>query len=356
MPLVFGGDYLPLHVFDRSFGAPEARIVANLECAIADTGNVTSKAYSLVLRKDALARVARSGFAALSIANNHVCDAGTAAFHDMVRALNDCCDTQFYGTRQTPFASLVEGETRCAVIGCLEPSRSRRGDIFPLEQVESLVREIAGEFDRVFVTPHWGAEGECASHPSPGQRALARRWIEAGAHAILGHHAHCFHGRERIDGRWVYYSLGNLLFDSDEGRRFPLTRFGLVVGWTAGGRVQEDHWSERVLRQTVAGLQELDDNNRSLLRAYLDAISQDLVEKPWGPVRWARAVGPIYIPKANAAWVRRVAGVRPWRSRLLRLIWSMLPKTFLLRLGYWFPDRVVEQRRRRLEASLGEIG
>ncbi len=350
MSIIFAGDFLPQRLLHPPPCFEGASIVANLECAISEKQAEASKAYTLVLGKEALDVAAHSGFAALSLANNHVCDAGTVAFNEMVRALTGRSDTQFYGTQEQPFATLADGPLRCAVIGCLGRSRSRRGCMFRAEHVESLLGDLIKDFDRVFVTPHWGKEGECASHPSPQQRALARRWIKAGAHAILGHHSHSFHGRERMNGHPVYYSLGNLVFDHEEGKRFPLTHFGLAVTWTVGERPSSDRFKETIVFQKDGVLQPLDTKGEELLSTYLDAISNDFTHNGWGYLKWARAVGPVYIPKARAAWAKRVAGPQCFRARVLRLVWSLLPKTILLAWGNRFPLQEILARTKRLES------
>ena len=71
--------------------------------------------------------------------------------------------------------------------------------------------EIAGA-DVVIPFMHWGWERE--TQPSARQRALARRMIEAGAHAVIGAHPHVTQGTESYRGRPIVWSLGNFVFDS----------------------------------------------------------------------------------------------------------------------------------------------
>src|SRR5690606_33385277 len=66
--------------------------------------------------------------------------------------------------------------------------------------------------DAVIVTPHWGKE--YTHEVGDKERELARKWIEAGALAVIGSHPHVVQPWERIvaeDGRegLVLYSLGN---------------------------------------------------------------------------------------------------------------------------------------------------
>jgi poly-gamma-glutamate synthesis protein (capsule biosynthesis protein) len=65
----------------------------------------------------------------------------------------------------------------------------------------------------VVVLPHWGAE--YTPSPSPRQREIARIAAAAGAHLIVGNHAHWVAAHEQIGETFVAYALGNFVFDQD---------------------------------------------------------------------------------------------------------------------------------------------
>ncbi|MEN1678780.1 MAG: CapA family protein [Planctomycetota bacterium] len=46
-------------------------------------------------------------------------------------------------------------------------------------------------------------------------RKTAEAMIEAGADMVIGHGAHRVQEIDRIKGRWVFYSIGNFVFNSD---------------------------------------------------------------------------------------------------------------------------------------------
>jgi poly-gamma-glutamate synthesis protein (capsule biosynthesis protein) len=65
----------------------------------------------------------------------------------------------------------------------------------------------------VLVSLHWGHTGLLL--PTPEQRRLAARLVDAGASAVLGHGTHTAMGVERHGGGLIAYSLGNLAFGCD---------------------------------------------------------------------------------------------------------------------------------------------
>lgn len=328
--MVFLGDWLPRRELSLGNVLGGAIGVANLECAFASEPVASSKAHTAVVGTEGIDIVARSGLAGLNLANNHTLDAGADAMARAVAAIGRRCDIQLFGTRENPFGQWTLGPCRVAVIGCIERCRSRGRHLMPVEGVAGLVRELRDDFDRVIVYPHWGKEGEYAGHPSPGQIRTARRWIQAGAAGVVGHHAHGIHGWGQIGTRRIYYCIGNLDFDHPEGRQYPQTRTGLLVRVRFASPA--DRWSHTLIATGARAGAPLEGETLAKASKRLARLSTDL-EGPWNCWRWARAVGPIYIPKSSRSWRIRLS--RSPAGTLPRyLLWNLLPTNLLLRAGH----------------------
>ncbi|MEX1170716.1 MAG: CapA family protein [Chloroflexota bacterium] len=65
--------------------------------------------------------------------------------------------------------------------------------------------------DVVIVFPHWGTEYR--SKPFAAQQRLARMIVDAGADMVIGNHAHWAAAMEVHDGKPIWYALGNFVFD-----------------------------------------------------------------------------------------------------------------------------------------------
>lgn len=338
MGLRFVGDWLPREGPDYR-GLLGSQIgVGNLECAITHESAASDKAYDVRRDPSILSVLRDAGFGALSLANNHTADAGSRVLSEMAERLQAESGVASYGLRRRPHAELLVDGRRCAVIGCLERSHNRNSLLFPEEAVEIEIRTLRGDYDAVFATPHWGKEGEYTSYPSPRQRRLARRWIEAGADGVFGHHSHTLQGKEIFDGRPVFYSLGNFDFDHEEGRNYALTRVGLAVEWRPAS---PERWKEHYIWHGNAEPRSMADDEVGPLTEHLQRISERLIDRsrPWNAWSWARSVGPVYMKKSRSSWAKRLSR----RPRLLTaakwLAWNGLPTTLLLRAGSWLPDR-----------------
>lgn len=319
MSLLFIGDCVPeQHVRI----AAHCHTVGNLECAISDLGVSSAKAYTSVVPMSCVRNISENGLCSLSIANNHVYDAGAEAFDGMKAVLHEQCpEIQFFGVVDNSHATVRLGGKTVAVIGSLEPCRSRGSAIFKEEDVEGLIQDVRGRFDAVYVYPHWGKEGEYTRWPSPRQRKLARRWIDAGADGVFGSHSHVFQGREFYKGKPIYYSLGNFYFPHPESKLYEGTDVGLCVE-IEDGKVEERFVRNGVLIEDVSEIEHL--------KELLASISEPL--ENWTTWKWARAVGPFNLKKNMASWKIRL------RKNFVKtlpkfLVWQILPKTLLFRLA-----------------------
>lgn len=63
----------------------------------------------------------------------------------------------------------------------------------------------------IIVSLHWG--GEHTLQPVPSQRLEAHQLIRAGADMLICHHTHTLQTIEEFQGKKIYYSIGNFIFD-----------------------------------------------------------------------------------------------------------------------------------------------
>ena len=327
MNIKLTGDWLPGSSLRLDLKGDGGVWVGNLECVFTDKAITSGKAYTSILPLECVDNVSSSSFTGLSLANNHVYDAGSEAFTRMHESLKEKCpQIQFFGVEDKPYAAFKSAGKSVAVIGSLEPCRSRGNEIFKEEDVGGLIRDIRNQHDFIIVYPHWGKDGEYTRWPSPRQRKLARRWIDAGADGVFGSHSHVFQGHETYKGKAIYYSLGNFYFPHPENRLYEGTDVGLCVD------VKDVKVSESFVCNGMAVEEEAEVKR---LSEVLEATSDPL--KDWTTWRWAKAIGPFNLRKNTASWRVRL------RRNLMRTLpkywaWQISPKTLLFRFASLFSD------------------
>ncbi len=100
--------------------------------------------------------------------------------------------------------------------------------------LEEFIKKEKSKNNLVIVLPHWGNEYQ-PTH-SASQEKMARRWIEAGADLIIGAHPHVVQDAQVINGKPVFYSLGNFIFDQMFSQE---TQEGLILtGVISEGKIK----------------------------------------------------------------------------------------------------------------------
>lgn len=146
-----------------------------------------------------------SGFSAVTLANNHILNFGDDGYMQSMYWL-DTFNVGYFGAPDEPYKPWRYASGTVPVVVYAFDSWYAR-------DVDILTEKIALEDPRTFVVvyAHWGDEYEVV--PNQGQRQLARRFIDAGADFVVGTHPHVVQTKEQYKGAWIYYSLGNFVFD-----------------------------------------------------------------------------------------------------------------------------------------------
>jgi poly-gamma-glutamate synthesis protein (capsule biosynthesis protein) len=82
---------------------------------------------------------------------------------------------------------------------------------FSVEDTVQIIKQIKNEVEFVVVYTHWGREYELVENDN--QRNKAHQFIDAGADLIIGSHPHVVQPMEIYQGKVIFYSLGNFVFD-----------------------------------------------------------------------------------------------------------------------------------------------
>ena len=196
--------------------------VGNLECAIVKEGHAVDKPYTFRGPTAALPLL-KQHFAAVSLANNHSGDWGKPAFLTGLALLRETRLPYFGGGRnareaRAPLVLTARGR-RVALLGYNDfpPRAFAAGPASPgtawlvEKDVLADIRTARARADLVLLFLHWGEELE--PNATPAQKAMARRFIEAGADAVVGSHPHVTQEIEWHHDRPIVYSLGNFVFD-----------------------------------------------------------------------------------------------------------------------------------------------
>src|SRR5215218_987008 len=166
----------------------------------------------------------QAGIDGVTLANNHVLDAGTSGLRETVVHLEDAgiahagAGMDLSEARQPMIFDL--GETRVGVLSYQGVpyyewawATETAPGTAPLKTnlMQEDVRRLQSEVDLVVVMPHWGKE--YIATPESWQVEFAHAAVDAGADLVMGGHAHWPKGIEVYEGKPIFYGVGNFLFD-----------------------------------------------------------------------------------------------------------------------------------------------
>jgi poly-gamma-glutamate synthesis protein (capsule biosynthesis protein) len=221
-------------------------VVGNLECTITAGGTPRPGPYRLRALLSSAATLREAGFDVLGLANNHALDYGPEGLVETVSRLErvgiDAVGAGPDGEAARQPLIREVGGLRLAFLAfnaVPDPQDGPQdGGWLPArwggEESVTAIAAARAQADAVIVSIHWGYEYDL--RPDPAQGDMAQAMLGAGADLVIGHHPHVVQGTalafagateplgaER--GRFVVYSLGNFVFDQEQGE----TRQGLAL-------------------------------------------------------------------------------------------------------------------------------
>ncbi|MEU5284518.1 lasso peptide C-terminal Trp epimerase [Streptomyces sp. NPDC020755] len=109
-----------------------------------------------------------------------------------------------------------------------EPAFTTECDPRDLDAIALWVAEARNRADVVVVSVHSHEPGATPQEPSEFLRVFARRMIDEGADAVVGHGPHLLRGMEIHRGKPIFYSLGNIVSQIDLTEHVPAEDYANV--------------------------------------------------------------------------------------------------------------------------------
>lgn len=145
----------------------------------------------------------------VSLGNNHILNFGREGLVETKNYL-DKAKVDYFGAPDSA-RSITEN---VGGINITFINYNEFNDLLPEREQKSTIEKIqkAKQYsDIIIVYCHWGVEYSLTA--TDGQKNLAHQFVDAGADLIIGSHPHVIEPMEIYNGKRIYYSLGNFIFD-----------------------------------------------------------------------------------------------------------------------------------------------
>ena len=214
---------------DFSFGNLESPIVYG-------PGTLGGNSLVFAASSSTLEGLARTKFKVLNLANNHALDQGIAGLESTAHFL-DNLGIQHIGAGKDQAAAWqpakveINGITTCFIgasyASVNDGGKAKNNFVARMEDLDNLkagISSLRPSCDFIVASMHAGTE--YTRTPNQAQTAFAHAAIDAGADMVIGAHPHWVQSMEKYQGKYIFYSLGNFIFDQMWSQE---TREGLML-------------------------------------------------------------------------------------------------------------------------------
>jgi len=225
-------------------------VFGNFEGPISDKGNKVGSIYSFRNDPKVIEGLKFAGFNVVSLANNHAFDYGREALEDTLLRLKDAnIDYIGAGFDESEAYSPIVKEVRDTKIAFLAytnlgpenwkatGNNSGIAWIFQdnFEKIREDIKKAKENCNILIISLHAGEEYQ--TEPTQFQIDFTKMAIDSGADIVIGHHPHVVQPNEVYNGGYIFYSVGNFVFDQSFSEE---TMKGLLLKVTVeDGKIKE---------------------------------------------------------------------------------------------------------------------
>lgn len=214
-------------------------VVGNVESPVTDAAEYQStRMLNHSSNPQSAAFLAEKGIRIWNLANNHMMDCGSQGLADTVRyADENGCAVIGAGTDTEKLCAgkVLGTDVKVGLIAVAKPWEYIKAGtdgcgVFTWDQTEMIrtcIKKLRENADWVVMVVHGG--DEFSEIAMPYMREQYHRLISFGADVIVAHHPHIVQEYEKTGQKYIFYSLGNFIFDTDHQRKFAHTENGILL-------------------------------------------------------------------------------------------------------------------------------
>jgi len=210
-------------------------VVANLECVVCDSMLIPiNKKYTFRSNREWLLSLYNHNITHLTLANNHILDFGKEGIRQTIfnldkigiKPIGYCSNSN---TICQPVLIEKNGNNMAVYSSCFLKQSISDFSFDNASILSEKIKTFKGLHPStlIIVCLHWGIEKEMK--PTSIQMEQAHLLINSGADIIIGHHPHVVQSIETYHGKYIFYSIGNFIFDNNHSQGI-LTNLTLTKG------------------------------------------------------------------------------------------------------------------------------
>ncbi|PQJ82583.1 CapA family protein [Polaribacter glomeratus] len=196
-------------------------VVGNLEGSTTDSKKIFNKSTPLKSPVNSINYLNKRNITIFNLANNHILDYGEVGLENTLSKIKEekcvCFGADLSKEKSLTPLILNKNDISIALFGIAKckPTKIKNAQIFNSDDFSLLKLQIKNYKDRVdFIIVNFHGGEEFSLFPSPVKRRFLKKISELEAvSCVIAHHSHTLQGFEKHKNTYIFYSLGNFIFD-----------------------------------------------------------------------------------------------------------------------------------------------
>lgn len=197
-------------------------VVTNLEGPVTRVSPKFSTNVKFKSPRNSITYLSSRNIKVFNLANNHILDCKSEGLIDTIKNIkkNNC---KYFGAgnhldEATKSCILEDGTLKIALIGLTVKSVNNKNEdtkVCTSQHLNILKENIYSFKNKVdFIVLNYHGGEEFTNYPSPTKRRFLRKLSKIkGVDIVICHHSHTLQAYEKYNGKYIFYSLGNFIFD-----------------------------------------------------------------------------------------------------------------------------------------------
>ncbi|MCP9613014.1 CapA family protein [Coprobacter tertius] len=187
--------------------------IGNLECVCADI-SIEKGLYGrqFIVSPEHLKQIRH--FDLYGVANNHVMQHGEEAYKSMLQYIRTVGSQYVGSATKKSFTFVHQGRNVGIIAFSQRPENFSKNPLYwSMPEYEKIVIELQliADCDFKIAYIHWG--NEFIGYPYNDQQQFAHWLVDIGFDLVVGMHPHVLQGYEIYRNKYIFYSLGNFVFN-----------------------------------------------------------------------------------------------------------------------------------------------
>lgn len=216
-------------------------VIANLEGPTTEALPTLTKSIQLKSPIQTIEYLSKRNINVFNLSNNHILDYKTNGLRDTITSIDKNKGHYFgasiHSKKEIIPLILEKDNISIALFGLTDTPKNdpnEKGYVVSSNDISIIkkkIYEIKHKVDYIILNFHGGEE--FTNYPSPTKRNLMKKYAKIdGVDIVIGHHSHTLQSYEKVGSKYVFYSLGNFIFDIPEHDIYNFTKIGALLAFS----------------------------------------------------------------------------------------------------------------------------